>query len=61
MDELLNSAKRVIAFWLTMIAVIVICILLVVVLSAVLGTGTALHPTLGYGHSFHGGFHDHRL
>ena len=61
MDDLKSSAKRVLAFWVTMILVIVIGILLCVLLSAVLGMGTPLRPVIGQGHSYHGGFHDHRL
>ena len=61
MDDLKSSAKRVVAFWLTVLVVLVIGILLCVVLSAVLGMGTPLRSVIEQGHSYHGGFHDHRL
>ncbi len=60
-EDLVSSAKRLAAFWLTVIVAVVVVIVLCMALSAVFGTGTALHPTLGQGYAYHGGFHDHRL
>jgi hypothetical protein len=57
-DDVKMSVQRLLAFWLT----VLVGVVLVLALCAVLGMVTGgLRPVIEQGHSYYGGYVDHRL